>query len=437
MIKHLLNDESVRALEAAPHILVGYSGGLDSTLLLHALASDPRFSSKLQAIHVHHGLSEHAGYWQHRCESFCNALGVPLTVHHAHLERGPNLEEAARNSRYAAFASTLHDKGCLVLAHHRDDQAETVLLALCRGTGITGLVGMPQIRPFAAGHLLRPFLHVERETLNQYAIHHELTWVSDESNENTQYSRNYIRHEIMPLLRARWPAATRTILSVTKHCEQAQSNLNDLAMIDAPDLALSKKTLSLHELMHLSDTRLINVLRVWLMNQLVRLPSAKKMDALIKQVIRSKPDATPSIQIDDYMIRRYQSTLYCCEPMSEDVLFEDLIWSSFPEPTSCGSGFLVANPAAEGVCIPPGALVEIRHRQGGEYLRLNGQTKALKKIYQALSVPPWLRDKIPLIYVDGALMLVLDYCVADEAIEKSGIPAYQICYRSEPRDKAI
>ena len=437
VIKHLFNDESVSILEAAPQILVGYSGGLDSTLLLHALASDARFSSKLQALHVHHGLSEHAGYWQQRCEAFCNQHGVPLKVHHAHLQRGPNLEEEARDVRYAAFAAALHAQGCLVLAHHRDDQAETVLLALCRGTGITGLVGMPQVRTFATGKLLRPFLHVERETLNHYAIEHELTWISDESNENTQYSRNYIRHDIMPLLRSRWPAVTRTILSGTKNCEQAQANLNDLAMIDSPDLVLKKDKLALSNLMHLSDSRIVNVLRTWLMNQAVRLPSSKKMEALVHTVIRAKADAAPSIQINNHIIRRYQSTLYCSEMIPTPVIFEDVIWSSFPESMLSGNGFLMANPVDEGICVPAGALVEIRYRKGGERIRLHGQTKSLKKMCQALGIPPWLRDKIPLIYIDGALALVLDYCVADGYVQKSGIQAYQICYRSEQHEKSI
>ena len=430
--KHLLDESVRRMLVAAPQILVGYSGGLDSTLLLHVLASDPQLIDKLEVLHVHHGLSEHAGYWQQRCESFCKRYGLSLMTHHANLKLGPNLEEEARHVRYAAFAAALRPQGCLVLAHHRDDQAETLLLALCRGTGLTGLVGMPLVRAFAEGQLLRPFLHLERKTLNQYAKAHELTWISDESNENTQYSRNFLRHEIMPLLRTRWPAVTEVMLTATQHCEQAQTNLRDLAYIDCPELSLKRSTLALSTLEKLSDARLVNVLREWLAQQSVRALSTKNIHTLLNQVIRAKVDAVPFLVVGGVAFRRYRTTLYC------DVLGNELStpdasihWPSFPESLPWGNGLLMVNPAEQGLSIPFDARVEVRSRKGGEVIRWKGQMKSLKKLYQTLGIPPWLRDKIPLIYIDDVLASVVDFIIADDYTEASGNPVYQVHYEEK------
>ncbi|MFZ4077189.1 MAG: tRNA lysidine(34) synthetase TilS [Legionellaceae bacterium] len=425
----VINEGMRRVLIDAPHIIVGYSGGLDSTVLLHVLASDPLLSSKIEAVHVHHGLSVHASDWQKHCESWCHQHQVSLRVYHADLNPGPHLEERARQARYTFFESLLCDQGCLVLAHHEDDQAETLLFSLCRGTGLTGLVAMPRVRPFAQGLLLRPLLDQTKETLTQYARSHGLSWISDESNDDVSFSRNYLRHEVMPLLKRRWPSVTSAMRTASYHCEQAQSNLNDLAHLDCPDLMMGSMTLSYDLLMTLSEARLVNVLRVWLAQQGCSMPSSKVLDTMIHEVIRAKTDAHPSLIMGQHIIRRYQSTLYCYPLDAEPLPMKPLVWSSFPAPLVCDKGQWIATAAVDGIKIPLGATVEMRPRKGGERLRYQGQTKVLKKLYQARGIPPWLRDTMPLIYVDGRLAAVLDFVVSDDYTAGLGEPVYQIEYR--------
>lgn len=425
----VINEAMRQVLIEAPHILIGYSGGLDSTVLLHALASDPLLSSKIEAVHVHHGLSVHATDWQKHCESWCHHHQVPLRVYHADLNSGPNLEERARQARYTIFETLLCEQVCLVLAHHQDDQAETLLLALCRGTGLTGLVGMPRVRSFGQGLLLRPLLEQTKESLTHYAVSHGLCWISDESNDDVSFSRNYLRHEVMPLLRRRWPAVAAAMRTASYHCEQAQSNLNDLAHLDCPDLMMGSTTLSYDVLMTLSEARLTNVLRVWLAGQGCSMPSSKVLDKLMHEVMRAKTDAHPSLIMGQYVIRRYQSTLYCCPLDAEPLPIKPCVWSVFPAPLVCDKGQWIATAAMDGIKIPLGALVEVRSRMGGERLRYQGQTKVLKKLYQERGVPPWLRDAMPLIYVNGRLAAVLDFVVSDDYTAGFGEPVYQIEYR--------
>ena len=181
-------------------LVVGFSGGLDSTVLLHHLASQPELIGKLQAVHVHHGLSEHASDWQTHCQRFCDTVNVPLIVRQVTIARRGNIEEGARIARYQVFSSLLNEHELLLLAHHCDDQAETLLLQLLRGAGVDGLAAMASIKHFAKAAIARPFLQHSRKIIEAYAKEHRLTWVDDESNQDSAFSRNYLRHHIIPLL---------------------------------------------------------------------------------------------------------------------------------------------------------------------------------------------------------------------------------------------
>ncbi len=366
-------------------LVVGFSGGLDSTVLLHLIAREPAFLDKLQAVHVHHGLSAHADVWQAHCKTFCVQHHIQYLTQSVVLENNANIEEAARLARHNVFDGFIETADCLLLAHHKDDQAETVLLNLLRGTGVEGLAAMPAIKPFGKGHLARPLLAQTRDGLQAYANHHQLVWVEDESNQDTHFTRNYLRHDILPRLKLRWPQAVDAINTCAKHAESATKNLEDLAYLDCPTLGFKQDKLVLAGLCDLPRARLIQVLRVWLRQQGIQSPQTRVLDVLMNEVIFAKQDAMPCLQLGEAIIRRYRDTLY--------VLYAKACTPSLP--------------------VLLDTTMSVRFRSGGECMVWRGHTRSLKKIFQTLGVPPWLRDKIPLVFIGNRLVEVLDFALAD------------------------
>lgn len=374
---------------------VGLSGGLDSMVLLHALSCEPELVSKLHAVHVHHGLSPEADAWQTHCEQVCAAYAIPITVKHVGLDnKQSNLEEAARDARFKIFSTCIEEpNSCLVLAHHQDDQAETLLLRLLRGAGVDGLASMKPYRAFGSGYVARPLLDTPKHQLEAYAKAHALVWVDDESNQDLKFSRNYLRHEIIPRLKQAWPRAVESISACAEHCQEAQANLDDLAYLDCPELALNPDKLSLAALSILPSRRLKHVLRVWFKNQDIKALSAVKLDVLIQEVVFAKPDAMPMLCMGGITVRRYQDKLYLVRALKKPKL-KTLI---LPE-----------------LRVPEGEHVDVRFRAGGETLVLHGQTKRLKSLFQTWGVPPWERDTIPLIFIGNKLAAVLDFAIGDD-----------------------
>ena len=415
-------------------LLVGFSGGLDSTVLLHSLASQTVLIGKLQAIHVHHGMSSNAPAWQTHCQQFCEALSVPLTVCQVEFDRHANIEEGARVARYQAFTSLLTENDCLLLGHHCDDQAETLLLQLFRGAGIDGMAAMSSLKEMPKGALARPFLQHSRQTLEDYARTHQLSWVEDESNENNAFSRNYLRHKIIPLLQEKWPGVVSNLVRSAAHCQQAKMNLEALAKIDCAGFNKQGTTLALAQLRSLDRARLVNVLRAWLKKKQVRSPSDNMMNRLIDEVILVRGDATPNVQWDGIVIRRYQDVLYVLknEIKHRPVSIE---WSAFPAPLALGeygedSKYLYAIPDVSGLLVPVGCRVQVRYRQGGELLSWRGQTKQLKKLMQQWHIPPWNRDLIPLIYIDNELAAVVGFAISDHYYGIESENTYQVELRT-------
>lgn len=414
VIKSLLDNNCLTALNRYKRIIVGYSGGLDSTVLLHNLAAQPMLLSKLNPVHINHGLSPNALAWQSHCQQFCQSLGLSLTVMIVHFDRSANIEESAREARYQAFDSMLDESDCLILGHHLDDQAETLLLQLFRGAGVDGLAAMTEVKQLKQGQLLRPLLVHSRQLLEDYAQFHHLAWIEDESNQDSSYSRNFLRHELIPSIKARWPAIARNLVRTATHCQQAQSNLDDLARIDCPALNSPSQMLDLNSLGSLTQARLSNVIRYWLRINQVKIPNTLTFNRLINELIEAGEDAKPLVAWDRFSVRRYQQRLYLLD--NEDVeLPYSQVWHSFPETLDLGKGLgqLSALPAQKGLAIDASCQLEIRFRQGGEVIHWHGQRKQLKKLLQDWQIPPWLRDRIPLLYVNGELAAVIDYAISD------------------------
>jgi tRNA(Ile)-lysidine synthase len=289
-------------LAPAERIGVGLSGGCDSVVLLHLLHG-LGLGERLTAIHVHHGLSPNADAWAAFCAEYCARLGVPLQLAHVEVDRrsGLGLEAAARTARYAALAECPGE--VLVLAQHQGDQAETLLFNLLRGAGVAGAAAIPEVRQLAGRRLLRPLLGCSRDELEAYAAQHALAWIEDESNADTRYSRNFLRHDILPVLRRRFPAAERSLAQAAQHFAEADDLLAELAAADWLAACCSGDAPRLRVLRDLSLARLKNLLRYRLRQLGWRAPGAARLEEFARQLQRAGPDRHPELVLPDGCLR--------------------------------------------------------------------------------------------------------------------------------------
>lgn len=429
MTKHLLTSEWITLFSRCNKLIVGFSGGLDSTVLLHVLASIPALRPKLLAVHINHGISEHSAFWQKHCEQFCRDAGIEFFAQSVQFNRSANLEEGARVARYHVFYSLLKENECLILGHHLNDQAETVLLQLVRGAGVDGLAAMQELICLESGALARPFLAYSREQLELYAVAQQLTWIDDESNQDIKHSRNFLRNEVMPLLAKRWSGVVANIARAASHCQQAKNNLDDLAFDDCQDLLQPDNYLFIEPLKSLSIDRITNVLRVWLKKNQIQMPSTLTFQRLIHEVIFASSDAMPKVSWHDIQIRRYQDRIFL-DNNAEIPVPDEVEWTDFPEPLAFPEYKLVAQRVEQGILIPEHMKITVKFRKGGEEIFWHGQTKQLKNLFQEWRIPPWKRDRIPLIYFDNQLAAVAGFAVSDLFFTKNESQAWQITLAS-------
>lgn len=295
-------------LPPAGRVCVGLSGGCDSVVLLH-LMHGLGLGDRLSALHVHHGLSANAGAWADFCADYCRRLGVALQIVRVDVERhtGLGLEAAARQARYAAFAASPADY--LMLAHHRGDQAETVLFNLLRGTGVAGAAGMPAERGLGRLRLWRPLLDRSRAELEAYAAAQGLAWIDDESNADRRYARNYLRHDLLPSIAGRFPEAEGALAQAARNFGEADRLLGELAALDWQQAA-DGEAASLAALRRLSLPRLKNLLRYRLHLLGWRPPVAARLDEFARQLLAAGPDRHPELQLPDGMMRAGKGLLH-------------------------------------------------------------------------------------------------------------------------------
>ncbi|KTD82773.1 tRNA lysidine(34) synthetase TilS [Legionella waltersii] len=402
MTKNLLSNSWITHFETYRKVVVGFSAGLDSTVLLHTLSSLPTLKNKLLAVHINHGISPKANVWQDHAEQISKGLGVEFKAQSIKFSRDANIEAQARAARYDFFYSIISKQDCLVLGHHKDDQVETLLLQLFRGAGIEGLSAMKEISTSESISIARPFLQCSRKDLERYALEHELAWVEDESNSDTRYSRNFLRHSMIPLIEEKWPGAKDSIARAADHCQEAAKNLEELAIMDCPNLLNKEKELVLTDIRDLSSSRMINVLRYWLKGNAVLMPPTVILHRVLDEVLKAKTDAQPLVEWDRVKIRRYKDTLYLESSKTNESVKLDITVEA-----------LVQDAISKGMFVPENAEIEVKYRQGGERFIWHGQTKSLKKLFQEWGVPPWNRDKIPLIYINHQLAAVGSYAISD------------------------
>ncbi len=422
----------------ANRYLVGYSGGLDSHVLLHLCA---RFRGKrggeFMAVHVNHGLHSDAGRWQEHCQSICEDLGIPFEsiAVDARSRSGESPEEAARNARYQAFSGLLKAGEALLLAHHQDDQAETVLLQLMRGTGLGGLSGIGRETRLGAGKVLRPLLDVPRRDLFDYAQKNRLTWIDDPSNLETDFDRNYLRHHIFPLLKQRWPACSRMLARAASHCADADRLMAQWGGPMLQDMLDEQGGLDLSVFCEHSRQAQRWLLRMWLKGQGWRAPSAVFVDRILNEVIPARRDGNPQVACDEVEIRRYRHKLYALPRLPVPDPGWCISWNG-DDPLNLPDGSLLEANRTMGRGIDPAkwhrARITVRYRQGGERCWLPDRRghRSLKKLFQERGVPPWLRERIPLILLDEELVAVGDLWLCDAVSASSTAEAVQLSWTS-------
>lgn len=403
-----------------PSFAVAYSGGLDSSALLHlarAYASDR--SVRLFAFHVHHGISHNADAWLAHCERECMRLGVPFDARRVTVRRdGDGVEAAARAARYAALADMCraHEVPLLLTAHHRDDQAETVLLQLLRGAGVAGLSGMdalgtaPDLLGGADLTLARPLLPVSRAELTAYMKGAGAAWIEDETNIDPRYARNALRQQIVPLLEMHFPGFPERVARSAQHAQFAQRLLDELARDDLK-ACRDGDGLDADGLRRLSADRAANLMRHWLAERGLRMPTTAWLHEALAQLLGARQDAQVCITLEDCEIRRHRN-LIVLVPASEPpagALDLPLEWQGeIAVPVPEFGGLLRFEPAEEGVDADwlRAQPLRLRSYRGEARLKLvsNRPSRSLKSHCQELGIPAWERRRLPLLYAGGELL---------------------------------
>ncbi len=395
-------------------IAIAYSGGLDSSALLHLAANTGR---KLYAFHVHHGLSPNADAWEAHCRNECERKGIPFAARRVTLDS--RSEASARKARYAALGELCmeHNVHLLLTAHHLDDQAETILLQLLRGAGPAGMSGMDAFNraPTLLGTpdvlLARPLLQASRAELEEYVRENAIAHIEDESNADTRYARNALRHEVMPRLAQAFPGYQERFARSARHAQSAQRLLTEQAAEDLRACRAEDGSVDLVRMRTLSADRIANLLRHWFAERGIRLPSASWLAEMQEQALTAREDANLKVTHPDCEVRRHRERLYLVprKPDADAGQQKSFRWNGegsidFPE----FGGTLHVELGALG--LDPDWLrqqtLTIELRKGGEKLKpaRNRPTRTLKQHYQSLGIPAWERERLPMVSIPGHIL---------------------------------
>jgi tRNA(Ile)-lysidine synthase len=430
--------------------LIAYSGGLDSTVLLHlaicALAERSEQAEKkpqIRAIHVDHQLMPEHQQWADHCATECAKYSVPLISEKVAIHNtGQGLEQAARAGRYQVFEQHMTADTVLIMAHHANDQAETVLLRLLRGAGIRGAAAIPKQRALAAGLLCRPLLDLSRRQLHDYAKYHQLAYIDDASNSDTQFDRNYIRHQVIPVLAARWPKASDLLARFAKRSAEAELLLHDLAQIDLRAIKGVDEWgeyLTLRPLNALSAARRANALRHWLGEKNIADISATQLSALTALVDNSRAATHVDFHLpnDNSMVEKFECHIFDARlyfvNRQKACLAESANYacdlSAVGEASSrrlgwAATGFInlqLRTVDSDLILLKPGVYT-LAVRRSGLNAQINGHTKSLKKLMQEAGIPPWMRSLYPVVYAGDKVAALGNKRVCDEfkAIDGAG-----------------
>lgn len=399
--------------------VLAFSGGLDSRVLLHLMGQFLRQhpQHRCLAVHVHHGLSTNADCWSQHCLDWAQAEGIDCVVERVNLEltNRSSVEQLARDERYKALKKHFHPQDILLTAQHADDQLETVLLALKRGSGPAGLAAMAECTPFAGGYHLRPLLGVTRLQIEEHGRACQLDWVEDESNQDTRYDRNFLRHEVAPQLIARWPGIRKAVARSASLCGEQDALLEEL---------LSEK---LEQAMHHDQSLIISqlgserigkqLIRHWLGRCGVLMPSQAQLEQIWHSVVNAKPDANPQLCWNQVQVRRYQQRLYLVKQWPDIRHWQQECQLDQPCCLPQDLGVLTLKQIGQGQLRKPrpGEVVTVRFEPEGLEVKPFGRSgkRKIKKLFQEYGVPSWNRRRTPLIYYGEELAAVAGLFVVE------------------------
>lgn len=420
----------LRLLQPHPHLLVAFSGGLDSTVLLHQLVMlrDTQAANfYIRAMHIHHGLSPFADEWAEHCRKICEQWNVSLDVQRVQLvDDGLGIEAHARAARYQALAETIRSEEVLLTAQHLDDQCETFLLALKRGSGPAGLAAMPQRLPFGSTELIRPLLGKTRKELEAWANEHQLTWIEDESNQDDSYDRNFLRLRVLPEIQQRWPHFPQSVARSAQLCGEQEQLLDELLAEQLNELVQGDGAIFIEPLLSVSAIRRAALLRRWFAMHKAPMPSRAALVRLWNEVATSREDANPRLKFGDYEVRRYQGALYWL-PITNGLGDEIVPWSAPFGPLRLPDGLGTLHCGVDGLEVRApldNEPVTVRFKASGRFHIVGRERgRSLKKIWQEAGIPPWQRERTPLLYYGEQLIAALGIFVT-----RDGIATEQSCW---------
>ena len=428
-----------KTLKKPINLSIALSGGVDSLVLMYALIElKKKLKLKLSAIHINHDLSKNSDHWATFCYKECKRLGIPFTSEKVNIkpDLSMGIEAAARKSRYQSLE--IHRKGILVLGHHQNDQAETLLLQLFRGSGLNGLAAMSSFDK--EKNIWRPLLGINREVIEGYAKENNLNFIEDESNNNLQFDRNFLRKEILPLIKSRYPSIINTISRSSENIAEGLNLHKAIAKEDANYyFSENKERLSLSMLQTLEKDRVVNLIRWWLDVNKQLMPSKKTINELYNQIKIVKKDSQINIHISSEMsVRAYNDFLWLVK-ITKDKHNYDLIWKGEDVFELPGSSKLLFKPSlGQGISLEKvgSSVLRIQNRMGGERFKpkRNQPTRTLKYLLQKMNMPPWERAILPIIYSEDILVAVPNYGIHHEFVadeDKIGLAIEWVNYGSK------
>jgi tRNA(Ile)-lysidine synthase len=404
-------------------LCVALSGGLDSSALLTALATPRRKRPRLRAVHVDHGIHPNSTAWSAHCRGLAGRLGVPLKVLATKVTRprGESLEAAARKARYALLEGDLADGEILLTAHHQDDQLETVLLQLFRGSGLAGIAAMPEVAPFGKGLLVSPLLSRTRAELEAWSRSHSVVWVEDDTNADESLDRNYLRRRVIPLIRERWPSVGSSVGRSARHAAEAQRLLDAVARRDV-ERAADGDSLAVSALRALPPERRRNALRYWIARSGHSLPDTRRLEEMCGPLLDARPDANPHVVWNGAALQREAGRLAIRAAVlaAEAAVLEwhVAVSQTCGLPNGGGQLELRQDPGGSLDLDAMPEVLTVRSRAGGERLRprRGGPSRALKNLLQEARVPLGERARLPLIW-SGARLLAVGDLWCDESVQ--------------------
>ncbi|MBQ4781548.1 tRNA lysidine(34) synthetase TilS [Pectobacterium versatile] len=414
-------------------ILLAYSGGLDSSVLLHLLvALRQRSGLPIRAAYIHHGLNPLADSWAEHCCQQCERWQVPFASLPVKVEaQNGGIEAAARTARYQALQAHLQEGEALLTAQHLDDQSETFLLALKRGSGPAGLSAMAAQSMLGHHRLVRPLLGISRLQLEAYAQWHQLGWIEDDSNQDERFDRNFLRRQILPRLTQRWPHFPSAVARSAQLCAEQEQLLDELLEESLQVLCQPDGALNIDGLAPLSPVRRSALLRRWLAQQGATMPAREQLQRLWDEVATSRQDAEPVLQLNQMQIRRFRQYLYLL-PLMPSLKDRIIPWQSPSCPLSLPDNLGTLSLADNGVAIRApenGEAVSIRFSTSGTvHIVGRAHGRQIKKLWQELNVPPWWRDRTPLVFYNEQLIAAVGRFVTREGQVRENQPVWHIVW---------